>query len=339
MLYGRVMSNQVHHTDNLLGMAKLPEKCAQLIIADPPYFEVKGEFDFVYKDFAEYLDFMEDQAKAYKRILAENGTLFVYGHAKKIAYVQVIFDKYFGLVNCLVWEKAERDGLFGATGSEQLRSFPNATERILMYSGNDIGTGAEQAIRQSWIWAPLKEYFVQEFKKSGLTIKAANEIMGYATTGSNVAGGLFLSKKKDFVFPVKKAWHFLQKTGFFQKSYSLITREYEECKKIANNEAIKFEELRRPFNNYTKNTEVLKFRFKPSKHDHDTVKPDSLCNALINTCSRKGDLVVIPFAGSGSECVAAKKAGRDFIGFELNEKYVKMARERVRLETAQLQLW
>ena len=120
--------------DNREGLALLPDKCAQLIISDPPYFEVKGDFDFVWKSFDEYLEFMEEQAKLYKRILAENGTLFVYGHAKRIAYVQVIFDKYFGLVNNLVWEKAESDGLFGSTGSEQLRSFPNSTERILMYS-------------------------------------------------------------------------------------------------------------------------------------------------------------------------------------------------------------
>ena len=104
--------NKIHHLDNREGLALLPEKCASLIIADPPYFEVKGDFDFVWSSFDEYLSFMEEQAKLYKRVLAENGTLFVYGHAKRIAYVQVIFDRYFGLVNNLVWEKAESDGLF-----------------------------------------------------------------------------------------------------------------------------------------------------------------------------------------------------------------------------------
>ena len=47
-----------------------------------------------------------------KRLLAENGTLYWFGGSKKIAYTQIIFDKYFGLVNNLVWEKAEADGLF-----------------------------------------------------------------------------------------------------------------------------------------------------------------------------------------------------------------------------------
>ena len=115
----------------------LPDKSVQLIIADPPYFETKGEFDFVWNTFEEYLKDVEKWANECKRLLAENGTLYWFGGSKKIAYTQIIFDKYFGLVNNLVWEKAEAGGLFGSTGSEQLRSYPNSTERILMYS-NDV---------------------------------------------------------------------------------------------------------------------------------------------------------------------------------------------------------
>jgi site-specific DNA-methyltransferase (adenine-specific) len=38
---------------------------------------------------------------------------------------------------------------------------------------------------------------------------------------------------------------------------------------------------------------------------------------------------LVPFAGSGSECVAAKKLGLPFIGVELNEDYVKLAESRL----------
>ena len=127
--------NRVHNIDFLNN--DLPDKCANLIIADPPYFETKGDFDFVWKTFDHYLSDVEKWAIECKRLLAENGTLYWFGGSKRIAYTQVIFDKYFGLVNSLVWEKAEADGLFGSTGSEQLRSYPNSTERILMYS-NDV---------------------------------------------------------------------------------------------------------------------------------------------------------------------------------------------------------
>ena len=135
--------NQIYCMDNRDGLMLLPQKCANLIIADPPYFEVKGDFDFVWESFDEYLEFMEGQAKLYKRILADNGTLFVFGSSKRIAYVQVIFDKYFQSRDPLVWEKAEEDGLYGSTGSDLLRSFPNSTERVLMYSNEIEMTGLQ----------------------------------------------------------------------------------------------------------------------------------------------------------------------------------------------------
>ena len=41
------------------------------------------------------------------------------------------------------------------------------------------------------------------------------------------------------------------------------------------------------------------------------------------------NLLVVPFAGSGSECVASKKLGVNFIGYELNEEYVELCNERL----------
>ena len=40
-------------------------------------------------------------------------------------------------------------------------------------------------------------------------------------------------------------------------------------------------------------------------------------------------LVVVPFSGSGSECVAAKLEGINYIGFEINEDYVNLSNTRL----------
>jgi DNA modification methylase len=40
-------------------------------------------------------------------------------------------------------------------------------------------------------------------------------------------------------------------------------------------------------------------------------------------------LLVVPFVGSGSECVAGKNLGIDVIGYEVNEVYVELARSRL----------
>jgi len=70
-------------------------------------------------------------------------------------------------------------------------------------------------------------------------------------------------------------------------------------------------------------------RFRDEKVNHPTQKPLSISLRIIKHFSNKGDLVVIPFAGSGSECLAALMEGRRFIGFELNPAYVKLAEKRI----------
>ena len=68
--------------------------------------------------------------------------------------------------------------------------------------------------------------------------------------------------------------------------------------------------------------------------NHPTQKPLALCEKLIKSCmqSPSEGYVFVPFAGSGSECVAAKKMGLSFIGVELNEEYVKIIHERLAAE-------
>jgi len=70
-------------------------------------------------------------------------------------------------------------------------------------------------------------------------------------------------------------------------------------------------------------------RFRDEKVNHPTQKPMSLSTRIINYFSNPGDLVLVPFAGSGSECLAAKINSRHFIGFELNASYVALAKKRL----------
>ena len=64
--------------------------------------------------------------------------------------------------------------------------------------------------------------------------------------------------------------------------------------------------------------------------NHPTQKPLALCERLINASKNKDStLLVVPFAGSGSECVAAKKENINFIGFEINREYVDLCHKRL----------
>jgi site-specific DNA-methyltransferase (adenine-specific) len=72
---------------------------------------------------------------------------------------------------------------------------------------------------------------------------------------------------------------------------------------------------------------------KKERVDHPTQKPLQLCDTLIKAALNKDKelqtLLVVPFAGSGSECVSAKNNNVQFIGFEINNEYIKIANERL----------
>lgn len=65
------------------------------------------------------------------------------------------------------------------------------------------------------------------------------------------------------------------------------------------------------------------------KHVHPTEKPVSLIETLLEMSTDVGDLVVDPFAGSGSSIVAAQNMDRQGIGIELEQRYVDAARRRL----------
>ena len=62
---------------------------------------------------------------------------------------------------------------------------------------------------------------------------------------------------------------------------------------------------------------------------HPTVKPLKLLSYLIILGSRQGDVILDPFMGSGTTCVAASQLGRRYIGIELNAEYVNIAQQRL----------
>lgn len=62
---------------------------------------------------------------------------------------------------------------------------------------------------------------------------------------------------------------------------------------------------------------------------HPTQKPLKILKRMIRLSSKSGDTMLTPFAGAGSECVAAKVTGRNYIGFEVDEAYCAIAEERL----------
>ena len=65
---------------------------------------------------------------------------------------------------------------------------------------------------------------------------------------------------------------------------------------------------------------------------HEAQKPLKLMELLISLVTIEDAVILDPFVGSGTTCVAAKKLGRRFIGIELNEEYYNVAKKRISAE-------
>jgi DNA modification methylase len=74
-----------------------------------------------------------------------------------------------------------------------------------------------------------------------------------------------------------------------------------------------------------------------SRHEdlamHPTVKPTALVSDAIQDVTRRGELVLDIFSGSGTTLIAAERAGRRFRGLDIDPAYVDVAIERWRAMT------
>jgi len=71
-----------------------------------------------------------------------------------------------------------------------------------------------------------------------------------------------------------------------------------------------------------------------TKLEHPATFPDKLADDLIHCFSQPGDLVLDPMCGSGTTCIMAARAKRDYLAIEINSAYHAIATQRMRDEVA-----
>ncbi|MDR2644634.1 MAG: site-specific DNA-methyltransferase [Endomicrobium sp.] len=82
------------------------------------------------------------------------------------------------------------------------------------------------------------------------------------------------------------------------------------------------------FMEWTKSIWVMKAE-SAKRVGHPAPFPLELPSRLIHLYSFTGDIILDPFMGSGTTAIAAIKAKRNFVGYEINEKYVNLANKRI----------
>ena len=185
-----ITENVVYNCDFMKN--RLPDHCADLIIADPPYFRYKGDFDFVWPTFDDYLNDVRRWGEECRRLLKDNGTLIWWGSDNRIAYTQVILDTMFLFLNSCTWNKS--NGWGKVQNAEISRKFiPNAERFILYESKPEIREGEarkilrvfeyEQGMCRTRCMKPLVDYMISEMERAGFTPKRVNDALHTCMAG------------------------------------------------------------------------------------------------------------------------------------------------------------
>lgn len=182
-------------------------------------------------------------------------------------------------------------------------------QRVLVWGGRVCFNVANLG-RKPYI--PLHAYLLNLFEEMGFMVRG--EIVwdkGDAVSGASTAWGSWRSP----VNPVLRDQH----------EYIIVMSKGSFSREAENRESTI---TREEFLEYTKSV----WRFPPEsakRVGHPAPFPEELPYRCIQLYSFKGDVVLDPFAGSGTTCMVALKAGRHFVGIEISEQYVVLAEKRL----------
>jgi adenine-specific DNA-methyltransferase len=331
-------TGKVWHADALELMAALPDKSVDLIATDPPYFRVKdADWDNAWESEAAFLAWLKTILAEYRRVLADNGTLYLFASPKMAAKVEIATGEYFNVLNRITWAKPAFSTKAEMFDKETMRGFFPATEAIIFAEQFNSDYNRDAALKPtSYIDAEMAlkkrlfgDYLQAEFNRASVNRKEIAALFPSATgnlTGcvSNWLVGYNIPTKEQY----EKMRDYLNAKvngEYLRREYEELRREYEELRR-------EYEELRRPFNasDYRPYTDVWTFRtVQAYEGKHECEKPLDLMKHIVETSSRPNGIVLDTFAGSGTTLDAARQLGRRFIGCDSDSKWVSYAKKRV----------
>jgi len=313
------IKSEVFNCDCMELIAKMPDKSVNLIICDGPYFKICGKkFDWAFKTMQDWINWHIKLRDEFERILADNGSLFVFGDDKNIAYLQIEFDKKFNLLNNIIYRKVNP---FTNKGLSNFNIFAPVTERILFYDKGENKTGLEMI--KKIMPNPFAEYLRKEFKRAGVAHDKITKL--FLSKNGNMTGCVsnWLTGKN-----IMTEGQYLKIREYLNNKY--LKKEYEDLRK-------EYEDLRRVFNNKYRLTDVIDAKVQSGWHP--TIKDLSVIIKLIETTTKEGDLVFSPFIGSGTDRIASYNTKRNFVGCELDKYYFDLMEDRFKKHISQISIF
>ena len=165
-------------------------------------------------------------------------------------------------------------------------------------------------------YIPLSDYVSKIMIEIGFNMRGEIIWNKSAGAGISTAWGSFQSASN----PILRDVH--EYILIFSKGNYKRERDKEE-RELRKDNITKEEFIEWTKSVWTMNTESAK------RIGHPAPFPEELPNRLIKLFSFTNDIVIDPFMGSGTTAIAAIKNKRNFVGYEINEKYINLANNRI----------
>jgi len=317
-----LFDNKLIFGDNLLALKALEQEYAgkvKCVFIDPPY-NTGSAFEH-YDDGVEHsiwLSLIRERLEIIKRLLANDGSLWITIDDNECHYLKVICDEIFGrnnFVSNVVWQKKY-------TVANDAKWLSDNHDHILIFAKNKE------------IWRPNR--LGRSDEMNARYRNPDNHPKGpWKSTPLHAKSGSAKGKDFTFTFTNGIAWSPPQGTfpRFSEDTLKLLDKEKAiwfgvdgtatPSRKTFLSE-LKLDGPPSPTvwlsqdvgNNHEASTEVKVFN---TADPFGTPKPEKLLNRILNLATNPGDLVLDSFLGSGTTAAVAHKMGRRWIGIELGE--------------------
>ena len=311
--------NRLIWGDNMLAMQALLasgyEGKINLIYIDPPFwtgenyyanFVVEGKEitkepsvieRLAYKDIwaggiDSYLDMLYPRLQLMKRLLAENGSIYIHADWHIGHHVKIIMDEIFGkeyFRNEVVWENGQTRG-----GKAISKQYARVIDYILLYSKSDEVVFNKQ----------YKPYGEEYLRKQWDKVTPDGRRYRIDTLGNYSETSITEFEKQGRIHVSKSGKKYLIRYLDEQKG-EVISDLWDDIGDVATK---------------TQSFEVV---------DFSTQKPEALLERIIKASSNEGDFIADFFAGSGTTLAVAEKLNRKWIGCDFSKVAIQITRNRL----------
>lgn len=278
--------NSIIESDVCDGLSKIGDQSVDCVLIDPPY---NIGYDFgnnkCKKGMQEYVLWAREWLEHSQRILKPTGTMFVYGFSEILAHLSVNLEMNH---RWLIWHYTNK-----VTPSSK---FWQRTHEAIICAWK---SKEQRIFNLDSVREPYTDGFVKGYKGKNRKRPGTSGRFGTKETTTYKVNDLGALPRD-----VLKVSALAGGSGSKSRiSYCPVCDEVI----VGSKEARAHEDHKK---------QIIK---------HPTQKPFELTKRILMSCMPEAGKVVVPFAGTGSECLVAKALGHEFIGFDLNPDFVRMA--------------